>query len=160
MKKIIELFKKYKEIILYLIIGGLTTLVNILAYWIFATPLNLPTVLSNVLAWAVSVLFAYFTNKLFVFESKSFKPDIFLKEFALFVLSRVATGAIDSGIMYLFVDKLALTEYEMWIKVASNVIVIVLNYIFSKLIVFKKKQNEKRFVELINAEEKEYSDEN
>lgn len=160
MKKIIDLFKKYKEIILYLIIGGLTTLVNILAYWVFANPLNLHTVLSNILAWVISVLFAYFTNKIFVFESKSFKRDIFLKEFVLFFLSRATTGLIDTGIMYLFIDRLGFTEYEMWIKVASNVIVIILNYVFSKLIVFRKKKKEKRFSELISAEEEEYSDEN
>lgn len=159
MNKLTELFKKYKEIILYLIIGGLTTALNIAAYWVFATPLNLNTVLSNILAWAVGVLFAYFTNKLFVFESKSFKPSIFFKEFLLFVLARVTTGVIDTGIMYLFVDILLLTQHEMWIKLASNVIVIILNYVFSKLIVFRKKSNEKQFVELINAEDDEYSNE-
>lgn len=160
MKKIIELFKKYREIILYLIIGGLTTLLNIGAYWVCASPLALPTILSNVIAWTVGVIFAYFTNKIFVFESKSFKPNVFFKEFALFVLARVTTGVIDTGIMYLFVDALALGKYEMWIKLASNVIVIILNYVFSKLIVFRKKKSEKRFVELISAEDSEYSNEN
>ena len=159
MKTIIELFKKYKEIILYLIIGGLTTVLNIASYWIFANPLGLNTVLSNVLAWVIGVVFAYFTNKIFVFESKSFKPNIFFKEFALFVLARVTTGAIDTGIMYLFVDVLALNQYEMWIKLASNVIVIILNYVFSKLLVFRKKKSEKRFVEFITAEDEEFTNE-
>lgn len=160
MNRIIELYKKYKEIILYLIIGGLTTALNIATYWVCANPLNLNTVLSNILAWTVGVIFAYFTNKIFVFESKSFKPNIFFKEFLLFVLARVTTGVIDTGIMYLFVDILSLSQYEIWIKLASNVIVIILNYVFSKLIVFRKKKNEQQFVELINAEDNEYSNEN
>ena len=160
MKKILELFKKYKEIILYLIIGGLTTALNIATYWVCANPLGLNTVVSNVIAWTAGVIFAYFTNKIFVFESKSFKPSIFFKEFALFVLARVTTGVIDTGIMYLFVDICQLRQYEMWIKLASNVIVIILNYVFSKLIVFRKKKAEKSFMELINAEDKNCNDEN
>lgn len=140
MSKIIELLKRYKEIILYLVIGGLTTLLNIVAYWVCATPLSINTVASNIIAWVVSVLFAYFTNKLFVFESKSFAPRIFFKELFLFILARVGTGALDTGIMYLFVDVLCLSDYEIWIKIGSNVLVIILNYVLSKLIVFRKKK--------------------
>lgn len=140
MAKLIELFKRYKEIILYLIIGGLTTVINIVVYWVCATPLAIGTVASNIIAWVVSVLFAYFTNKIFVFESKSFAPSVFFKELFLFVLARVGTGALDTGIMYLFVDVLCLNDYEMWIKIGSNVLVIVLNYVLSKLIVFRKKR--------------------
>ncbi len=140
MSKIIELLKKYREIILYLVIGGLTTLLNIVVYWVCATPLAINTIASNIIAWVVSVLFAYFTNKLFVFESKSFAPSVFFKELLLFVLARVGTGVLDTGIMYLFVDVLCLSEYEIWIKIGANVLVIILNYVLSKLIVFRKKR--------------------
>ena len=137
MSKITELLKKYKELIMYLVFGVLTTLVNIGAYYIFAHPFELNTVLSTVLAWAVSVLFAFFTNKFFVFESKKSSLFGFLKEIFLFFTARLSTGLLDVFIMFIFVDKLAIND--MLIKIVSNIIVIVLNYVLSKLFVFRGK---------------------
>ena len=138
MKYIIAFFKKYKEIILYLIVGGLTTLINVVSYWIFAHPVLLNTVISTVLAWFVSVLFAFFANKIVVFESKSYEKRIFVKEMLLFFVSRVATGALDAAIMYIFVDLLLFNDLVM--KIISNIVIIILNYIISKFLVFGKKK--------------------
>lgn len=138
MKRLIELFKKYKEVILYLIVGGLTTVINVVVYWIFAHPLSLNTTVSTAIAWLASVIFAFFANKLVVFESKSFEAEIFIKEFLSFFLSRLATGVLDVGIMYLSVDILHASDLIM--KIVSNVIVIILNYVISKFFVFGKKK--------------------
>lgn len=139
MKKIIELMKKHRQIILYLIFGVLTTLINIVAYWLFAHPLSLGTLASTVLAWLTSVFFAFFTNKSIVFESRGKKR--FLFELFTFLCSRVLTGVIDLAIMFVFVDVLLLND--MVIKIVSNIIVIVLNYVLSKFIVFRKKSEDK-----------------
>ncbi|MBQ8738853.1 MAG: GtrA family protein [Clostridia bacterium] len=139
MKKIIELMKKHRQIILYLIFGVLTTLINIVAYWLFAHPLSLGTLASTVLAWLTSVFFAFFTNKSIVFESRGKKR--FLFELFTFLASRVLTGVIDLAIMFVFVDVLLLND--MVIKIVSNIIVIVLNYVLSKFIVFRKKSEDK-----------------
>lgn len=139
MKKIIELMKKHRQIILYLIFGVLTTLINIVAYWLFAHPLSLGTLASTILAWLTSVFFAFFTNKSIVFESRGKKR--FLFELFTFLCSRVLTGVIDLAIMFVFVDVLLLND--MVIKIVSNIIVIVLNYVLSKFIVFRKKSEDK-----------------
>lgn len=137
----IDFIKKHKEIILYLIVGGLTTLVNIVAYAVFANACNFSTVLSNILAWAISVIFAFVTNKLIVFESKSSKKSILIFEIVTFTLARVFSGVLDTAIMYIFVDCLGFnsTFEELTVKVISNIIVIIVNYILSKFIIFRKK---------------------
>lgn len=137
MKKLInkgiEIYKKYKMPILYLLFGGLTTLINIATYFIFYDILHLNNVASNIIAWIVSVIFAFITNKIYVFESKS-KSIIY--ELSTFFACRLGTGFLDLGIMYLTVDILKWNALLM--KVISNIVVIVLNFVFSKLIIFKK----------------------
>ncbi len=135
--KCMELYRKYKETILYLVFGGLTTLINIVTYWLLTKPLGIDFMVSNAIAWAVSVLFAFVTNKLFVFESKGLNAALVVKELVLFVGARLFSGALDMGIMYLFIDILHFND--LLIKVLSNVIVIIVNYVLSKLIIFKKK---------------------
>ena len=137
MEKIKELLKKYKFIILYGLFGVLTTVINIAVYGIFYSVLDVSNVISNIIAWVISVLFAFITNKLWVFESKSFDIKLFMKELGSFTLCRVTTGVLDLGIMFVGVD--LLKGPAMILKVVSNVIVIILNYIMSKLFVFKKK---------------------
>lgn len=137
MKKLWELFEKYKEMILYLVFGGLTTLVNIVGYAVFTRILHMETLWANALALAAGILFAYVTNKLFVFESRTETLAATLREFFSFIACRLATGALDMLFMYIFVDVLAF--YDVLMKILSNVIVIVLNFIFSKLIIFAKK---------------------
>ena len=138
MKHIAELLRKYKEMILYLVVGALTTLINVVAYWIFAHPVSLDTVISTVLAWFLSVLFAFFANKIIVFESKSYEKKLFIKEIILFFASRALTGALDVAIMYITVDLLSFNDLVM--KIVSNVIIVILNYVISKFLVFGKKK--------------------
>ena len=118
-----ELFIKYKEVIMYLIFGVLTTLVNIITHYI-----------SNIIAWIISVTFAFITNKLYVFESKT--NDKILKEIISFYSLRLFSLGIDIFTMYIMVSILSIDD--LIAKVVANVIVIVINYITSKLITFKK----------------------
>ncbi len=130
------LFRKYKEGILYLFFGGCTTLVNIAAYWL-CDKIGLSTTLSTCIAWGLSVLFAYVTNRRFVFESKASGVRAICREMLSFFSCRLATGLLDLGIMVLFVDVLKCPG--LLVKILSNVLVIVLNYVFSKLWIFRKK---------------------
>lgn len=140
MSKIIDLIKKYKEIILYLIVGVLTTLISFVVQWIFkdVIPLSM-AFLATAIAWFVSVLFAFFANKLIVFEKKEKKG--FFIELALFYGARLFTGLLEIGAMALFVDVLSLNYWA--IKIIANIVIIVLNYIFSKFIIFKKSKDSK-----------------
>ena len=132
---IINLFEKYKDIIYYGFFGVLTTLVNIIFYWLMAHPLGMRTVPSSVIAWIAAVTFAYITNRKWVFHSEAnTKPDI-VKEIAYFFFCRFATGVIDWIFMYVTVDILNWNDVLM--KFIANVIVIVLNYIASKMLIFK-----------------------
>ena len=119
------------QLILYGICGALTTIINILVYWIATRILSWPVVASTVIAWVIAFLFAYWANRTFVFHSKG--P--IMKEFIEFFVCRIATGVLDVIIMYLFVDVLGF--YDVLIKTASNILVIILNYIASKLFIFK-----------------------
>ena len=138
MKNIIKMYKKYKEIINYLIVGGLTTVVSLLTYYIcvytFLNPENaFELQLANIISWIIAVIFAYFTNRKFVFESKNSK----LKESIKFIGSRIITLLLDMLTMYIGVTLLLFNDKI--IKLVSQIIVIVGNYIISKLFVFKKK---------------------
>lgn len=127
---------KYKELILYVFFGGLTTLVNIAVYFICSRVLGIDVVASNVAAWLLSVLFAYVTNKLFVFESRQQEFLALVGEVCSFFACRLFSGVLDTGIMYLFVEQLGFSD--LLIKILSNLVVIVINYLFSKLFIFRK----------------------
>lgn len=137
MQKLIFLFKKYRELILYVFFGGCTTLVNIVSYFLSTRLLHLTTSPATILAWILSVLFAYVTNRRWVFESTARGASAVIKEMGGFFGARLATGLMDLGIMFLFVDLLGLND--LVIKITSNVLVIVANYVLSKLFVFRKK---------------------
>lgn len=133
MKKI----EKYKGVLLYLIFGVLTTLINVIVYWISYYSLSASNIVSTVIAWIIAVLFAFITNKYYVFDSKSLKKEIVLHELYYFLICRIGTGILDVMIMYFFVDLLNFPALLM--KAAANVLVIILNYIASKLVIFKHK---------------------
>ncbi len=103
----LSFLKKYREAILYLFFGGVTTVVNIACYSLLFYIAGLSNTASNVIAWVISVLVAYVTNKLFVFENKGIAFPAILAEIASFFGCRVLTGVMDIGIMFLFVDVLA-----------------------------------------------------
>lgn len=136
-RKLWQLFLKYKEMVLYLVFGGLTTLTNIIVYTVCTRWLGFGTLLANALALTVSILFAYITNKLFVFESRTDTMKEAFREFFSFVACRLGTGALDMIFMFVSVDILGF--YDVVMKILSNIIVIVLNYVFSKLVIFAKK---------------------
>lgn len=148
MKNLIELckkyYKKYKEIINYLIVGGLTTVIALAVYYgsvlTFLNPDNdFELQVANILSWTAGVIFAYFTNRKFVFESKETNR---LKEAGSFVLSRIATLLMDMAIMFLGVS--VLHGNDKILKLVSQVVVTVANYVFSKLFVFKKNKEVKK----------------
>ena len=131
-----NLYKKNKEIINYLIFGGLTTLVSILTYALFAKIFLINYLISNVLSWIIAVMFAFITNKLYVFESKSKDKKIVFKEITNFFFFRIVSLIIEIIIMYVFVDLLSIDD--LITKIIAQIIVILSNYIFSKVFVFKK----------------------
>ena len=133
---ITQLYQKYKMPILYIFFGVCTTAVNILVYALFYSLIRIGNVPSNVLAWAAAVTFAFFTNKIWVFESRQMHWDVLVREAATFISARLFTGVLDTAIMFLGVD--VLHSSPVIFKIISNVLVIILNYIFSKLLIFKK----------------------
>ena len=130
MKNIIQ---KNKEIIMYLVFGVLTTVVNIVVYYIFSNLLHMNYLFSNAMAWFLSVLFAYVTNRKYVFDSKN---NQIIKEAISCFGSRLATGIMDMVLMWFLVNFNIVNDVVA--KVVVNVIVVILNYILSKLVVFKK----------------------
>ncbi len=137
-KTIKELFNKYREIIMYLIFGVLTTVVSLAVYYILVYTILNPNnpfelQVANIISWIAGVAFAYFTNRSMVFQSKNKNK---LKEAGSFVLARVVTLIMDMLIM--FVGVTLLHGNDKLLKLISQVIVIVSNYVFSKLFVFKK----------------------
>ncbi len=138
-KKINRLIVKYKEIILYIVFGGLTTVINIAVYGVLSYIIDDPNyiLLVNVIAWAASVAFAFVVNKWFVFESKTTEKKAVGKELVAFVGARVVSLIAESLILGVFVSLLRLNE--MVFKIIAQVVVLVMNYIFSKLVIFKKK---------------------
>lgn len=136
-ERIRALYYEYREVISYLFWGACTTVVNIATYFVCFEILGIMNVPSTAIAWILSVAFAYVTNRIFVFESKSRK---IFAEATKFVGARVATGVLDVLIMFVAVDVLGWAAM-VW-KVISNAIVIVLNYVFSKWFVFSDKKSD------------------
>ena len=137
MQMIINLIKKHKSFIAYGVFGVFTTIVNIVTYNFCYNNLGISNTLSNIAAWILAVTFAYLTNKVWVFDSKSWKWEVLKREVVAFISCRLATGILDIVIMFVCVDILGL--HALLLKIISNVLVIILNYIFSKLVIFKKK---------------------
>ena len=135
MNKIKEIFGKSREAVMYLIFGILTTLVDYIAAMCCFGLLELGELTSNNIAWVVSVLFAFITNKLFVFDSKSFEWRVLMKELVSFVSARVITLLMADFIIW---SAAMLGIGFLFAKIVSSVVVVVVNYIFSKLIIFKK----------------------
>ncbi len=122
------------ELIAYIIFGILTTVVDWIVYYILSG-LGVNYIINSIISWTVAVLFAFVTNKLFVFDSKRLK-NIF-RELVLFVLSRLSTLVINLAGMYVLISLLKLNEFIS--KAILSILVVILNYIFSKLFIFKTK---------------------
>ncbi len=142
MKKISGLFKAHYDVIMYLIIGICTTGINWTAYAVLSAA-DIGITSANALAWIIAVIFAFFANKLIVFNSRSFFPDVVLPEAAKFLCSRAFTGLIEIFLpLLLFTLGLDMPLFGIdgaAAKITASVVVIIINYIFGKLIVFTKK---------------------
>lgn len=139
--KALQLLAKYRGVILYVFFGVLTTLINIAAYYLCFNLLGLSNVASVIIAWVFAVAVAFITNKLWVFDSKSFSRTTLAHEIPTFLGARVFTGVLDVLIMYLSVDVMGWNS-TVW-KLISNVIVVVLNYIASKLVIFRRNNGQR-----------------
>lgn len=143
--KIYNLIKKFlnKETISYLIFGVLTTIINIVVFWFaerelaFIMSEDAASLVGNVIAWVISVAFAFVTNKLFVFESKSMAFKVVMAELTGFVIARLLSLAFDEGFMFVAIVLLGMNS--LLAKIISNVFVVIINYVLSKFFIFKNK---------------------
>ena len=131
------LIRKHYDILAYLFFGVLTTAVNYIVYLPCYNLLHLPASLSNVISWAAAVAFAYLTNKPFVFKSHDWTAKTVLPELTKFVGCRVGSGLLETAIIFVLVD--CLRWNGNIIKLVTSVLVVVLNYVASKLLVFRRK---------------------
>ena len=135
-QKMKALLEKYWEVITYLFFGVLSTIVNYIVYLPAYLLLGWSAAVSNAVAWVVAVAFAYLTNKPFVFKSNDWSRKTVIPELTKFVTCRIGSGLLETGILFLCVDLLAWNG-NVW-KLITSVLVVILNYIASKLLVFKK----------------------
>lgn len=148
-----KLFNKYKELISYVFFGVLATVVNLVSFKIFDAILgeNL-YLITNVVSWLITVIFAYFTNKLWVFESKSWKANVVVKELIGFFGARIFSLVVEEAGLWLMIDLCHMGNISwnilgfgingnMIAKIIMQVVVVILNYVFSKLVIFKHKKD-------------------
>ena len=132
-----DLYRKYEEGINYLIFGFLAFVLNYVLYFVFASTLQMHYIGATALSWLLTVVFAYWTNRTFVFKSKNRDARSLGKEFISFIGARVATEVLELGLMFVMVDCAGINEY--FSKFVCQVVVILANYFLSKLWIFKKK---------------------
>jgi putative flippase GtrA len=133
-------WQKHREMLLYLFFGGLTTVVSIGSFWVCASALQLNEHIANTVSWLLAVLFAFVTNRLWVFQAPTNGFGAFVKQILKFYGGRLATFAAEEVIILLFITWLGFPDLA--VKIAAQVVVLILNYIVSKLFVFKKKNDE------------------
>lgn len=139
MEKIQKWVGRRREVLAYLFFGVLTTVVNYIVYGLATRVFAINYLASNALAWLFAVLFAYFTNRRWVFQSRATGLDAQGLEFLRFVGGRIASLGIDMGIMFLGITVLHLATYDFWVKTVAQIFVVVSNYAISKYFVFREK---------------------
>ena len=145
MERIRRFVEKYREQLAYLFFGGVATVVNIGVYGLMHGLMDVHSDLANAVAWAVSVALAYVTNRKWVFRSRT-RGRAMAREFGAFVAGRLITGLMDQGIMHLatqvvgprLIPEAGRKLWDMGVKLASNVLVSILNYVFSKVFIFRR----------------------
>lgn len=140
LKKLADLYRVHREGMRYLVFGVLTTLLNLLIFTICCRIIKIQVVISNIISWVIAVLFAYVTNKLYVFDSKVIQKKELAREIISFFYARIITLVIENVLLWATVIQLGLNEIIM--KIISNIIVIILNFVFSKIFIFKKWRKE------------------
>ena len=133
-------YVKYKEPLLYLFFGGLTTLISIFVFWLFNSPLGLNELVANLISWLLAVLFAFLTNKTWVFQSGGQEKG-FLSLMLSFYAGRLVTLGVEELLLLVFITWLGFNS--MAVKIAAQIVFIVLNYVISKLLVFRDKGEKK-----------------
>ena len=134
---ILDLLRKHRELVSYVFWGVMTTIVNYAAYTLLTEVIHIYYLTGIVIAWALSVLFAYFVNKLFVFQSRDWAWQVALRELWQMVAARLFSLGLEMAIMWFFVDTLRCNH--LVVKLAANVVVVIVNYVLSKFIIFKQK---------------------
>lgn len=135
MKSIAEILKKHREMIMYLVFGALTTAVNWVVFYPLYNAANFSAAMAKTVAWIAAVLFAFFTNKPFVFESRDWSREVVIPEFKKFIGGRIGSGLFEILVMRVTVDLMSWNGNIM--NIIVSVFVVVINYIISKII-FKK----------------------
>lgn len=135
--KLTNMMMKYKETISYVIFGVFTTIINMGIYFVFAKIFHVNYLISNIIAWIIALFFAFITNKLYVFKSKEMGAFVLMKEGVSFAGFRMLSGAVEMAMMYVGVEWLLISDGA--VKIASGFLVIMINYIASKLFIFKRK---------------------
>lgn len=128
--------KKYRELFVYAVFGVLTTIVNYIVYLPCLNLLNFSAAVSNVIAWIVAVAFAFFTNKPFVFHSNDWSKNVVLSELSKFIGCRIGSGVLETVFLLILVDILGFNGNI--IKIVVSILVVIINYISSKILVFRK----------------------
>ena len=136
--RIKALIRQYYDVLAYLFFGALTTAVNYIVYLPCYNWLGLSAAVSNVIAWVVAVVFAFLTNKPFVFKSHDWSAKVLWPELTKFVGCRIGSGVLETVIIFITVDTLAWNGN--WMKLITSVLVVILNYFGSKLLVFRKEK--------------------
>lgn len=136
MNKLVNIYNRYREQILYLVFGGVTTLISIITYAVFTELADINILIANILSWIISVAVAYATNKSVVFRSDKKGVAQVLTEALSFYAGRLLTLLIEEAILFVFIDLAKLPN--MPVKIIAQIIIIVLNYIISKVFIFKK----------------------
>lgn len=130
------LYKKYKEVLLYLFFGGLTMIVSIASYAICNLTFGINALIANIISWILAVLFAFYTNRIWVFQAPTKSVNDFLKQMISFCSGRIVTLIIEEAILFIFIT--CMHYNSVGVKIAAQIVVIILNYIISKLWVFRK----------------------
>ncbi len=130
-------YKKYKEGLLYLFFGGLTFFLSIFLFWFMDSVMHLNELVNNTIDWVICVAFQFFTNRTWVFDGKVDNTKDFLKQAGSFTAGRLFTLVVENILIFIFITLMKLPK--MPVKLGATFVVIVLNYVISKLIVFKKK---------------------
>ena len=133
-----DFYQKYKEVLLYLFFGGLTTVISIGSYSYCDVVLHIDPLVANIISWILAVLFAYVTNKIWVFSAQTYGIGELFLEMIHFFGGRLFTLVLEEVILFIFINKLHFNS--ILVKIAAQFIVLVLNYIISKLIVFREKK--------------------
>lgn len=138
LRKFYNIYKEKKEVLLYLFFGGLTFVISVLTYAYFNQMVKMPALIANIISWVLAVLFAFLTNRVWVFQSVTKTVNAFIKQMISFFAGRIVTLLIEEAILGIFVDMLHFNS--VLTKIIAQVIVIVLNYVISKAFIFKKQE--------------------